>query len=206
MHAVRYILSSFLFSLSPFSLLLLDLTDLNYCGTHEPCQNGGTCENPAPDEYLCKCPEGFSGTDCQVVDNLCATAPCQNGGTCTETDVGDFNCSCSSGWTGPTCQISKSPWNLSLSLSLSLFGYYNFLPFLPLSLLFSFSKLTSLTVSFLMIYGLVDWVSLLLVVDLSVSPSIFLWHSINTADMYQSTFYSLSAHCWPILNTQQLEN
>ena len=51
---------------------------------------------------------------------------------------------------------SVSHLEISLSLSLSLFGYYNFLPFLPLSLLFSFSKLTSLTVSFLMIYGLVD--------------------------------------------------
>lgn len=85
----------------------LSCADLNYCGTHEPCQNGGTCENPAPDEYLCKCPEGFSGMNCQVVDNLCATTPCLHGSTCTETDSGGFNCTCAPGWTGSTCEISK---------------------------------------------------------------------------------------------------
>ena len=89
---------------------------MNYCGTHEPCMNGGTCENPAPDEYLCKCPEGFSGTNCQVVDNVCATAPCLHGGNCSVVQINavtdsnavtGFNCSCPPGWTGDTCQISK---------------------------------------------------------------------------------------------------
>ena len=78
--------------------------------------NGGTCENPAPDEYLCKCPEGFSGTNCQVVDNVCATAPCLHGGNCSVVQINavtdsnavtGFNCSCPPGWTGDTCQISK---------------------------------------------------------------------------------------------------
>ncbi|KAL1513034.1 hypothetical protein ABEB36_002517 [Hypothenemus hampei] len=78
--------------------------DLNYCGTHEPCLNGGTCENTAPDHYLCTCPEGFSGLNCQVVDNPCAPAPCQHGGTCRETG-GSFSCECAPGWTGPTCSI-----------------------------------------------------------------------------------------------------
>ena len=95
---------------------------MNICGTRDPlCHNGGTCENTKPDEYLCRCPEGFSGTDCEVVDNVCATAPCLHGGTCTVTTTvvtngisgsigggGSFNCSCPPGWTGDTCQISKS--------------------------------------------------------------------------------------------------
>ncbi|XP_073994592.1 protein serrate [Rhodnius prolixus] len=76
--------------------------DLNYCGTHEPCQNGGTCENTAPDQYLCSCAEGFSGLNCQVVDNPCVTQPCSNGGRCLQTN-GHFHCVCLPGWTGPTC-------------------------------------------------------------------------------------------------------
>ncbi|KAJ9598880.1 hypothetical protein L9F63_026584, partial [Diploptera punctata] len=56
--------------------------------------------------YLCTCPEGFSGLNCEVVDNPCATTPCGNGGTCQETG-GQYHCTCSSGWTGNTCHISK---------------------------------------------------------------------------------------------------
>ena len=113
------------------------LPDLNYCGRHEPCQNGGTCENPAPDQYLCTCAEGFSGPNCEVVDNPCATQPCAHGGSCTahphpvdptagaglpvgapvgllglqlqglQNPGGYFTCSCPPGWVGDTCNISK---------------------------------------------------------------------------------------------------
>lgn len=82
------------------------VADLNYCGTHEPCQHGGTCKNTAPDQYRCDCPEGFSGLNCEVVDNPCVTGPCANGGECQETGS-TFFCACASGWTGPTCRTSK---------------------------------------------------------------------------------------------------
>lgn len=49
--------SSFFF-LSPLS------PDLNYCGTHQPCLNGGTCINTGPDKYQCTCEEGYSGANC----------------------------------------------------------------------------------------------------------------------------------------------
>lgn len=77
--------------------------DLNYCGTRELCQNGGTCENNAPDEYMCRCPEGFSGVNCEIVDNPCATSPCWNGGMCSEIN-GTFSCTCAPGWMGPMCK------------------------------------------------------------------------------------------------------
>lgn len=80
--------------------------DLNYCGTHEPCANGGTCENTAPDRYRCSCAEGFSGTNCEVVENPCAPAPCRHGGRCRRTPQG-FICACAPGWAGDTCEISK---------------------------------------------------------------------------------------------------
>lgn len=68
--------------------------DLNYCGTHDPCKNNGTCSNVAPGRYKCQCPDGFAGIDCET--NLstlvgtstthlsagCMLNPCLNGGTC----------------------------------------------------------------------------------------------------------------------------
>lgn len=40
--------------------------DLNYCGRHQPCVNGGTCMNTEPDEFFCACPHGYSGKTCQI--------------------------------------------------------------------------------------------------------------------------------------------
>lgn len=65
-------------------------SDLNYCGTHEPCMHGGTCENTAPDQYRCTCAEGLSGVRCEVVEHPCATQPCRNGGTCTLKDPAKY--------------------------------------------------------------------------------------------------------------------
>ncbi|GFQ71749.1 protein serrate [Trichonephila clavata] len=79
--------------------------DLNFCGTHEPCQNGGTCVNAAPDNYTCRCAEGFSGTNCDIVDNPCASSPCLNQGTCSEIN-NTFICTCLPGWTGNRCQTN----------------------------------------------------------------------------------------------------
>ncbi|CAH0594416.1 unnamed protein product [Chrysodeixis includens] len=77
--------------------------DLNYCGTHEPCQHGGTCENTAPDQYLCRCAEGFSGTDCERVDNPCAPQPCVHGECELTASPRGFSCACQRGWAGALC-------------------------------------------------------------------------------------------------------
>ncbi|XP_060895395.1 protein jagged-1b-like isoform X2 [Labrus mixtus] len=44
--------------------------DLNYCGTHQPCLNGGTCINTGPDKYQCTCAEGYSGANCERGEGL----------------------------------------------------------------------------------------------------------------------------------------
>ncbi|XP_067097455.1 protein jagged-2b isoform X3 [Osmerus mordax] len=76
--------------------------DLNYCGRHQPCVNGGTCMNTEPDEYHCACPDGYSGKTCQIAEHACTSDPCANGGTCHEVPTG-FECHCPPGWEGPTC-------------------------------------------------------------------------------------------------------
>ncbi|XP_053124159.1 protein jagged-1-like isoform X2 [Hemicordylus capensis] len=84
--------------------------DLNYCGSHRPCRNGGTCANKEPDQYECICPEGYHGRNCEnatllspVAEFTCTSEPCSNGGTCLKTPSG-FRCVCPPGWNGESCQ------------------------------------------------------------------------------------------------------
>ncbi|XP_062818515.1 protein jagged-1b [Anolis carolinensis] len=84
--------------------------DLNYCGSHSPCQNGGTCANKEPNEYECLCLEGFSGRNCENAllslpssEPTCAPERCANGGTCLRSASG-WRCVCLPGWSGEKCQ------------------------------------------------------------------------------------------------------
>ncbi|XP_075875032.1 protein jagged-1b [Nelusetta ayraudi] len=79
--------------------------DLNYCGTHQPCLNGGTCINTGPDKYQCTCEEGYSGANCDRAEHACLSNPCSNGGSCSETSQG-YECQCAPGWSGPSCDIN----------------------------------------------------------------------------------------------------
>lgn len=76
-------MNNVLFRLLQYQFLSLYSTDLNYCGTHEPCKHGGTCQNTAPDKFHCTCADGLSGERCEIVEHPCATLPCKNGGSCT---------------------------------------------------------------------------------------------------------------------------
>ncbi|XP_078102224.1 uncharacterized protein LOC144515343 isoform X3 [Sander vitreus] len=80
--------------------------DLNYCGTHQPCKNGGTCTNTEPNEYHCECQEGFRGRNCDIAVRQCDRSPCGRGATCQETP-GGYRCLCPPGWTGRTCQLGQ---------------------------------------------------------------------------------------------------
>nr|XP_054759199.1 protein jagged-1b-like [Lytechinus pictus] len=79
--------------------------DLDFCGSHTPCQNNGICINIRANGYACRCPDGFGGGDCELSQGVCHSNPCMNGGTCSE--VGEaFICDCTSGWTGEGCNTN----------------------------------------------------------------------------------------------------
>uniref|UniRef100_A0A8C4QV32 EGF-like domain-containing protein n=1 Tax=Eptatretus burgeri TaxID=7764 RepID=A0A8C4QV32_EPTBU len=40
------------------------------------CINGGTCKNTQPDKYGWICPEGFSGVDCDIGEDLSSVCLC----------------------------------------------------------------------------------------------------------------------------------
>lgn len=56
--------------------------DLNSCRS-APCQNGGSCENEPDGFYVCTCPPGYTGFNCDSeVTQRCLSSPCNNQGTC----------------------------------------------------------------------------------------------------------------------------
>lgn len=51
------------------------------------------------------CPAGYSGTNCEINIDECASVPCQNGGVCTD-GVNSYTCTCPSGYTGLNCETN----------------------------------------------------------------------------------------------------
>ncbi|CAH2275304.1 neurogenic locus notch homolog 3 [Pelobates cultripes] len=76
------------------------------CSTN-PCLNGGTCTERSGGP-VCRCRNGFRGTNCQISINKCASAPCLNGGICVD-GVAGFSCLCTLPYTGQTCETLLDP-------------------------------------------------------------------------------------------------
>nr|XP_022311557.1 neurogenic locus notch homolog protein 2-like [Crassostrea virginica] len=72
-----------------------------HCKKEQPCKNGGTRGNTRRG-YICKCPPGWQGDNCEQAVDACADSPC-NQGTCVNT-AGSYTCTCPPGWTGTNCQ------------------------------------------------------------------------------------------------------
>ncbi len=83
--------------LSLFTLVVLTEScnkedDLDSCAS-VTCKNDGVCN-----DGTCNCPDGFSGTTCEIQD-LCFGVTCKNEGTCAA-----GICDCPDGYIGSTCE------------------------------------------------------------------------------------------------------
>ena len=65
----------------------------------EPCENGGECFELDGGDYICQCPSGLTGRNCQQDIEECASSPCAAGSTCKE-EIGGYTCICRNGIEG----------------------------------------------------------------------------------------------------------
>ncbi|XP_022105685.1 fibropellin-1-like isoform X2 [Acanthaster planci] len=69
-----------------------------------PCQNNATFRASSDNTYRCYCMPGFSGHNCHIDINECASDPCSNGGTCVDRSNA-YQCECLPGFAGATCSV-----------------------------------------------------------------------------------------------------
>lgn len=70
------------------------------------CGSNGQCvpETRNPYLYSCQCDEGFIGSHCEQVLDLCLSMPCQNMGKCVHENVTAITCQCVDGYYGEFCE------------------------------------------------------------------------------------------------------
>lgn len=111
---------------------LFAVSDLSVCLEKQPCRHGATCVMEDSGEYVCVCPEGFHGRNCELRAGPChqrrcgllvllsavllwwwlhsrclvSRPPCRNGGRCEDADgfAAELTCHCLAGFTGHRCE------------------------------------------------------------------------------------------------------
>eukprot|EP00057_Strongylocentrotus_purpuratus_P003908 XP_003727633.2 PREDICTED: basement membrane-specific heparan sulfate proteoglycan core protein [Strongylocentrotus purpuratus] len=80
------------------------------CPTCEvnPCANGGVCEEARAEQgYRCRCPFGFTGTNCEEVANYrCVPGICGEGQCVESSGLSGYICHCPVGRTGTRCELA----------------------------------------------------------------------------------------------------
>lgn len=103
------ILSALIFILS--LAVLFDSCDTT--GGVDPCETvdcgpNGDCLVSATGDPFCNCDPGFSGANCENIDDPCASCPVNS--TCqTDSVTGEQFCECDSGFSGPNCEDVVDP-------------------------------------------------------------------------------------------------
>ncbi|RDD45649.1 Deleted in malignant brain tumors 1 protein [Trichoplax sp. H2] len=96
----------------------------HYCDIKNgTCNNRGTCVALAQDhEYICQCNKGYTGKNCEIDIDECASNPCQSmaGGlaVCKEF-LGYYTCECPVGYSGYNCLFYSTVIGIRLTSSTS---------------------------------------------------------------------------------------
>ncbi|KAM8796373.1 basement membrane-specific heparan sulfate proteoglycan core protein [Eudromia elegans] len=75
-----------------------------------PCQNGGVCQDAESSTYVCRCPPGFTGSNCEYSQALhCHPEACGPDATCvTRPDGQGYTCRCHLGKSGDKCMDGEA--------------------------------------------------------------------------------------------------